>query len=438
MKPIYFLLKIFLSYAMRVFYPRVKLVNAPKQLFGRTIYVSNHAASFMDPIATAALSWPIVFFMTRSDIFTKYTRRFMYACHMLPIYRQHDGEDTKSKNEEVFQRCAKILKGGRNLLIFGEGFTDDVFIRRLKPVKKGAVRIGFQTLEESNWDQKIYICALGVNYSDPARMRSDFLLSYSDKICLNDYKDTFLENPSKVIHELSTRIEILMREQITHVENKDLAPFHENIMIITRKGMNLDSHDRKLSLFERWKYSRQLALWMNEQDVENSPKLVELKEKLSAYFGQLKRSKLLDRHVYWKQQNGNRMKELLLITVLFPFSILGFVHTALPYYLTKRFTEKSFKRPVFWSSVKLIVGMLLIAIFNIPTIFIFYYVVYPSWWLAIAYFFTIGLTGLAAYMIILYIKEFNIKGKIKKMDTRELIQERRELVTMIHSEIPVA
>jgi len=146
MHPFYAIIYAVLSYTLRIFYPRRLTVNGPKERLGSTIYVSNHTASFMDPLVVARFAKPIVFFMTRSDVFTKTTTPFLTAVHMLPIYRQHDGEDTKKKNEEVFERCSTILKKGKNLLIFGEGFTDDVFIRRLKPVKKGAVRIGFLTL----------------------------------------------------------------------------------------------------------------------------------------------------------------------------------------------------------------------------------------------------------------------------------------------------
>jgi 1-acyl-sn-glycerol-3-phosphate acyltransferase len=98
----------------------------------------------MDPLAVASLRRPIVFFMTRSDVFTSFTKPFLWAAHMLPIYRQQDGVDTKDENTRVFAKCTNILSFGRNLLIFGEGFTDDVFIRRLKPIKKGAIRIGFR------------------------------------------------------------------------------------------------------------------------------------------------------------------------------------------------------------------------------------------------------------------------------------------------------
>jgi 1-acyl-sn-glycerol-3-phosphate acyltransferase len=168
-----------MNYSLRIYFRTIQLINNPKQFFGRTIYVSNHAAAFMDPLVVGALGRPIVFFMTRADIFNKWTNPFLWMAHMLPIYRQLDGENTKFKNDKVFNRSARILQGGRNLLIFGEGFTDDEFKRRLKPVKKGAIRIGFYTLQKYNWKKKVYVAALGCNYSSPNLLRSDLLISTS-------------------------------------------------------------------------------------------------------------------------------------------------------------------------------------------------------------------------------------------------------------------
>lgn len=438
MRILYFLLKTTLNYSLRVFYPRMKFINSPKQVLGRTIYVSNHAASFMDPLVVAVLRMPIVFFMTRSDIFNKFTQPILWACHMFPIYRQLDGDDTKGKNEAVFNKCAKVLSFGRNLLIFGEGFTDDTFIRRLKPVKKGAVRIGFTTLEKINWEKKIYIAAVGVNYSDPNQMRSDVLISYSDKICLNDYRKEYEENPNKVINTLTKEIELLMQQQLTHINEKEHAPFHEQIMMINRKGMNALNFDRNYSLKQRWEYSRKLANWFNEQNFEENKELAALEEESKSYFSLIKRFKLQEQYMHWKVSDpkGSRLKEVLMMILLFPFALIGAIHCAIPYLLAKRFVEKTMKRRVFWGSMKLILGQLLIAIFNIPLIFVFYYYVYPSWWLWIGYFFSIGLTGLAAYMWTVNFKRFKTKGVITKMDISKLVKKRQALKANIERIIP--
>lgn len=436
MRIIYFILKFALNYSLRVIYPRVAFHNAPKKFFGRTIYVSNHPASFMDPILIASLQRPIVFFMTRADIFKPILKPLFWASHMFPIYRQLDNEDTKGKNEEVFDKCAKVLKNGRSLLIFGEGFTDDTFIRRLKPVKKGAIRIGFTTLEKIGWKKEIYIAAVGANYSDPHKMRSDILLSYSDRICLNDYREEYEQQPNKVIHELTKKIESLMQEQITHVETTHLAPFHDNIMILTRKGMHAESYDKKYTLKERWNYSRKLAKWLNSQDLTTNPALDSLKTDLETYMAKLKRKDINDNYIHWSVNSGNRSKEVLLMVLLLPFAIIGFLHCVIPYVLTKRFTEKSFKRKVFWASVKVILGMVTIAVFNVPALFLFYHFVYPSWWLATLYFLSIGLTGLAAYMWFVNLNRFLVKGKLLRSDLSSLIESRNKILAQINDLVP--
>ncbi len=437
MRYLYLTLKITLQYSLRIFYPRQKAINSPKHLLGRTIYVSNHANSFMDPLVVAGLRMPIVFFMTRSDVFTPAMRPITWGCQMLPIYREHDGEDTKGKNEEVFKQCARILSQGRNLLVFGEGFTDDTFIRRLKPVKKGAVKIGFQTLEELQWKKKIYIAAVGCNYSLPHEMRSDLLISTSERICLNDFREEFEENPNKVITTLTRRIEKMMQEQITHVADKNMAPFHEHIMMITRKGMNLENFDRSIPLEKRWRYSQKLANWLNEQDVENDEQLKALKDESAAYFTLLKRFRINEKYLYWKHFEGSRTKEILMMIFLFPFAIIGAFHAAIPYIITKRFVEKSFRRKVFWASAKLSMGKILMGLVNIPFIFVFYYYIFPSWWLAIAYYFSIGLTGLAAYMWFRYLRDFRIKGILMKTDTSKLFAKREKLEKLLKDVIPV-
>jgi len=425
-----------MRYARIIFFRSTKTVNSRNSFFGRTIFVSNHPASFLDPLIIATLQLPIVFFMTRSDVFTKITRPFLWACHMLPIYRQQDGGDSLSKNDRIFNKASRILVNGRNLLIFGEGFTDDTFIRRLKPVKKGAVKIGFTTLEKMNWRKKVYMVATGCNYTDPKKMRSGILISNSDPICLNDWKDMYLENPTKAITEVTKIIEKLMREQITYVAKKDNAPFLENMMMITRKGMSNESYNSKLSLKSRWDYSRKLALWLNEQDLEEDKKLNKLKSDSEGYFNLLKKMKLEDKYVFWKKSNGGSSKELLMLILLFPPMILGLIHCFVPYIITKRFVEKSFKRKVFWSSVKMIMAKFLFGLFNIPFIFIFYHFVYPSWGYALLYYFLIGIFGLAAYLWFNNLKALRTKGVIKRADLTKIIAKRDDLESRIAKELP--
>ena len=439
MRFLYFILFFTLKYSLRIYYPRNKTINSPKGFLGRTIYVSNHAASFMDPLVVASMRQPIVFFMTRSDVFTRFTRPILWAAHMLPIYRQHDGVDTKDENTKVFDQCARILSYGRNLLIFGEGFTDDVFIRRLKPLKKGAARIGFNALEKLNWKKKIYLAAVGCNYSDPNTIGSDILVSTSKRICLNDYQQEFMENPNKVITDVTKLLENMLKEQITHIEDKNMANFHENTMKLTRKGMNALHSNTKIPLVKRWHYSQNLANWLNQQTAESLEKLAQLKNEMESYFSLLRKLRMNENYVFELSQHHtlNRTKEVILLVLLAPFALLGILHCGLPYILIKRFVEKSFKRRVFWGSVKLILGMIVMGLINIPIPFLFFNFVYPSYLLGFLYYVLIGLFGLAAYKWWKNFLQFREKGVVMKTDVTKIVAKRNALLEQIEATIPI-
>lgn len=440
MRIAYLALKFTLKFSLWVYYPRTRKINEPTKRFARTIFVSNHAASFMDPLVVASNQKPIVFFMTRADVFKPVMMPILWAAHMLPIYRAHDGEDTKKKNEEVFRKCNKILKYGRSLIIFGEGFTDDVFIRRLKPLKKGAARIGFGALEEINWSKNIYIQTVGVNYSDPNKMGSSTLISNGNPICLNDYKKEYEENPNRVINHITQYIEKDLRSQLTHVDKKEWAPFHENVMKITRKGMNPDNFDKRYTLEERWKYSQQLANWLNEQDVENNEALLDLKKETDRYFALLKRSKIDEKYMFnLVSEETTRFKDLRFFILSLPVTILGAIHGAIPYLITKKFVEKTMKRKVFWGSVKMMVGHILMGLYNIPLVMLFNKLFFHNTAIAWAYFFLVPmLSSVMAYTAFQRLKDFKIKSKIAQQDLSTLVKMRKDIVEKIETTIPVA
>lgn len=409
-------------------------------MFARTIFMSNHAASFMDPLTIAGTQLPIIFFMTRSDIFTPLMRPILWAAHMFPIYRQHDGEDTKKKNEEVFRKCSRVLKNGRSLLVFSEGFTDDVFIRRLKPVKKGAVRMGFLALEHNKWKQNIFIQAVGANYSQPNLLGSDCLVSNADPICLNDFKAEYKKDPNKTTHELTLRLEQEMRDQITDIRNKDMAPFHENIMRLTRKGMNAIDSDKSITLIERWKYSKGLADWFNDNKVEENTDLMALRKRLEIYFDTLKENKIEETPLFKVTFNKRKKsQDILYLILLSPLLVLGLILNYLPYKLIKGFVEKTMKRPVFWGSVKMLVGAIAVGFYNFFLLLILATFFNLSFLLLL--FIGVLIVPLSAVIAVNWFKTLKLHKKMNtvvKTDVSKIALERDLILKEIEKQIPVA
>ncbi|MEY4521662.1 MAG: hypothetical protein RIT10_847 [Bacteroidota bacterium] len=430
----YLFLKVILNYSLRLFYRKIEAIGTPNEYFGSTIYVCNHPASFMDPLILGAMRKPVVFFMTRADVFNKATQPIFRAAHMLPIYRERDGVATKSANEQVFETCAELLIKKRNLLLFGEGFTDDVFERRLKPLKKGAARIGFLTLEKSNWEKPIYMAATGLNYETPNKMRSIVFIKTSEKICLNDYKEKYLENPSKTIVEVTNRMAQLLEEQVIHVQNERWFKLVEQVLQITQKGIITYVDSKKTTLFNKWTFSKKIANWVNEKEETNSEQLETLEKATNAYYQKLDKNGIKDELIAGLSSSGklNFFEPILKALLLLPFALVGFIHCLIPYLLVKRFTEKSFKRPVFWGSVKMLVGMIVMGLVNIPVIFILHFFI-ESYSLCIVYYILIGLFGLSSYLFIQEITQLKSKLNSKKSDLYSLKKERIELEKMIEA-----
>jgi hypothetical protein len=439
MRPIYLLLKVSLSYSLRLFYRRYKTINEHKERFGSTIYVSNHPNSFMDPLVIGLRNKPVVNFMTRSDVFKWWLKPVLWAAHMLPIYRQHDGEDTKAKNNDAFKSVNRALKRKSNILIFGEGFTDDIPIRSLKPVKKGAIRMGFQAVEDLNWETKIYIAALGVNYTDRNEIGSEVVLVNGDKICLNDFKEEYLAHKSKVINELTKRVEREMQESVIYVKDKHWFSLHEGIMKITRKGFNNESHDDEIPLETRFRYGQKLARWVNEHPAGDT-ELESLKKDLDTYFGLLKRMKIEDKYVLQaqKKEKIDPRNEMAWLLMMWPLALFGFIHAYIPYKLAKVLTEKMFKRKVFWGSVKMMLGKFFGTLFVIPVVCVVTHYFLPFWWLGIIYFLIIPEFWRLSYEYGRIFKQWQITRKTAKADLSKFVEKRTALEAQISKVCPVA
>ena len=107
------------------------------------------------------------------------------------------------------------------------------------------------------------------------------MISFSKSIVVNDYKEQYEKNPVKTINELNEKIEVELKNQITHLENPNDSLLHENIMRISGIGMNESYFKSTLSLERRWRNSQEIANKLNKLDDQSK---VKLNQKLEHYF----------------------------------------------------------------------------------------------------------------------------------------------------------
>ena len=109
MKFVYLSFWILFNFGLRLYFKTVRTFNVKRKGLGRTIYVSNHPAAFMDPLVIALYGKRVVHFMARADVFKPLFRPIFTSAHMLPIYRQLDGGDTREKNRQVFLKTNELI-----------------------------------------------------------------------------------------------------------------------------------------------------------------------------------------------------------------------------------------------------------------------------------------------------------------------------------------
>ena len=439
MKILYLTFYVLFNLGLRLYFKRVRTLNIKRKGLGRTIYVSNHPAAFMDPLAIALYGNRIVHFMARADVFKPIFKPIFTAAHMLPIYRQLDGGDTREKNKQVFLRTNELIRQNGNILIFGEGFTDEVFIRRVKPIKKGAFRIGFSALEAMNWEHKVYVNGIGCNYSAPNMARSELLLASADPICLNDYRSDYEENPSRIISVLTAILEADIKNSIIHVEKEEWLEFHDRAMKLTRQGMDPLCYDDSYSLEQRYHYGRQLAKSLNDKSEEELVQLDPIKSEITDYFNGLASLDISENERYLNASKSWGIPiHLLKMLVSLPFALLGLIHAGLWYLLVKRFVEKVFKRPVFWGSSKLIILLALVGLVNIPFIFLIAHYTAClgstySYLIGFLYYFFIWFYGLMAYVWKNHALYYYRYLKVRKLDLSSFHDRADRLKHSIHS-----
>ena len=124
MKKIWYLfVKIYMRLGFAFYFKKILISgtkNIPKNK--AILFVANHQNALIDPLLIGAISPRELNFLTRADVFNKpLIKALLSTVNMMPIYRIKDGRSGLSKNEEVFQKCYKILNKNGTILIFPEG-----------------------------------------------------------------------------------------------------------------------------------------------------------------------------------------------------------------------------------------------------------------------------------------------------------------------------
>lgn len=214
----YFSVKQYLKVVLNFYAKGIKikgLKNIPKN--EAVLFAANHPNALIDPLFIAAFNTRMLHFLVRADVFKKpLIRKALATLNLMPIYRIRDGRRQLKNNEEIFNKCYKILSKKEALLIFPQGGHSRE--RTIKPLSKGFTRIIFGALSK-NPDLKIWVIPVGLTYQNQSTYPCKVAVNFGEKIDANHIYNSLSENDAitKIKKEVSEQLQKLS----VHIPNDE-------------------------------------------------------------------------------------------------------------------------------------------------------------------------------------------------------------------------
>ena len=432
-------LRYWVTFAYPVFYKRIQGKNVDRvKVKGPVVIAMNHPNAFNDPVAITFVSYPLrLYYLARGDAFKPgLISKLLESLGIVPIFRIQDGgREGLKKNDEAFRRVNELLKQNKKIIVFL--FFLCIQERRLRPLKKGVARMMFGAYNYLKNDELI-VLPVGVNYSQPDKLRSTLFYNFGEPIYLKDFAEEFKINEAKAYNRFLQVLEPRMKDLITHINNKEYDDTVKDLELMLKpaklKEQGLDG--RKLD--EDFIVTKQVTEMVNKAEIENKELLDVVKEKTSSYLKEVRRNGMRDWLI--DPLNSKRIHAVslglrfFLIVLALPFYLTGLLLNIIPFKLTEKLTKKVLKgNREFYSSIAVGFGMILLMI-NYLLIFFIVYHFSPNILCPILSCMIAGITGMFALDFHFYIlKTLGIKRALSNpVLFRQLAEKRAEILSLIN------
>jgi 1-acyl-sn-glycerol-3-phosphate acyltransferase len=400
------------------------------------LFCVNHPNAFMDALVLGMSIKRRTWFLARSDVFRKkLLGTILSFVGIIPIYRLLEGAEHLSKNDETFDRCARLLKENKTIMIFSEGLC--VQERRLRKLKKGTARIAFDAEEKNNFKLNLTIVPVGLNYSStPWKFHKPLYVQFGEPFLVSDYEELYKKDKARAMNLFTRDLEERMKNQLLHIDEEANDKLVEQLEeMFTEEQADEERIDPK-NQKETYHISREIVATVNTASKNEPERIVSLREKLIGYFASLKKIKTRDwvvRHYTNKKLvAGELVGDFLFFLLGFPFWIFGLITNYVPYKVPYLIANKivkliewhaSVNATTFWAIWQFwwLLQSLVVAL------------VFRNWYLLFAFMIAVPLCGMFAQWYWVEMKK--VYGKIKWLRTvknnsrvaEEMMKRRKEI-----------
>jgi 1-acyl-sn-glycerol-3-phosphate acyltransferase len=413
----YWLLQQYMKLFFRLYFRKVESVNnsnLPRKM--PVILGPNHQNALMDALAFCYDTELQPVFLARADIFRKKTViAFLTDINIMPVFRIRDGISNVRKNDEIFEKCLRIIHNKLNpLCIFPEGNHGDK--RRLRPLVKGIFRIAFMAQEIYGETPAVKIVPVGIDYSHYQKIRSTLFLNYGKPIDISEFYPLWKDNPVDAINHLRDRLSEELKKLIIHIETIEYYDLYMKLRGVYNSSMREKMAIRDNSLAGRFNADKRM-IELLDQILEKKPEdIALLDQQMKEYQTLLKQNNFRD----WIIKKGKfslpgLLADALLLIVALPVFMYGFLTHILPFYAPVRIARTKIKDTQFHSTFKFVLAMVFF-----PVMYLLWmipgFLVIENGWARIAFVLSLPLAGIAAYHYYIHFKKTRSRFRLFRMN----------------------
>jgi len=365
----YELLRYYFSLFFNVFYRKVTVIgkeNIPKDT--PVVFAINHQNALMDALVVIGAIKGQTVFMARADIFQSgFVAKLLRFIKILPIFRIRDGIKNLQNNDAVFEEAVGVLEAKSRLAILPEG--SHLGQKRLRVLKKGIARIVFQAEERNDFKLGLCIIPVGLDYANYINFGSKVLVNIGKPFLVKEFEEQYKENQQKAMNSFVKELRNRMLPQMLHIDDtegyekikllKDIYIQHllatkelkNNHIDILKKSQNISD---ELVKFKKYNSEEFEQLGLQALKIEKSINNLKIRNWVPA----------TDKYNW-----GMIIVNIIILTLLSPIFIFGFVFNYLPFQLPVIASSK-IKDPQFLSSIRFGVSLVVFLIIYILYIII--------------------------------------------------------------------
>ncbi|MEO1258523.1 MAG: 1-acyl-sn-glycerol-3-phosphate acyltransferase [Bacteroidota bacterium] len=329
------------------YYARRTLVNAQMRDYkGPVILASNHPGTLMDPLNVAVLMNRRVNFLANASLFkTRFGNWFFSNFYCIKVERYLDTGGKPIDNKKAFQMATDYLTGGGCLYVAPEGGSYGG--RFVKKVKTGPARIALNTEAANDFQLGLVILPIGLNYSEPGKFRSELLTDMGGPIRVADFKEDWEKDQKEAVRKLTLHLKEKLAEQLIYAADEaedELLKKAETILASENMLPPQPTYFRSKKTLQHLQYLRSKKPVVYES----------FSEKINDYFAGLHKRNIVDASV-----KENTSAHWLLIIILFPFFLIGYLVHFLPAFLASKLSDKFSSDPVWVPTIKILGGLII-------------------------------------------------------------------------------